>query len=161
MTEEKPLPPPFIVGEKYEDEISEYTVVSVEEPVMTFKRTDGAVYESHDIPLKAQIHNRRCKQREHPRPSNVQPSTVGSGTHAYRDEDVTWFVAKCIDQLARRSKDCIQHKRIVQALLGDPATRRIIEDVNRMSADHKTLEGRAGQIIARFSFECYQGKWPG
>jgi hypothetical protein len=161
MTEEKPLPPPFILGEKYEDEISEYTVVSIEEPIMTFRRTDGKVYESHNILLKSQIHNRRCKQREYPRPSNVQPSAVGSGTHGYRDEDVTWIVAQCIDQLAKRSKDCIPHKRIAQALLEDPATRRIIENANRLSADHKTLEGRTGQIIARFSSECYRGEWPG
>ncbi len=108
MTEPKPLPPPFIVGEKYEDEISEYTVVSVEGPVMTFRRRDeGALYQSNDISLKAQIHNRRYNEREHPRPSNAQSSTVVSETHAYRDEDVTWIVATCIDQLAKRSKNCI------------------------------------------------------
>jgi hypothetical protein len=160
MKKEIPLPPPFIVGEKYEDEIGEYTVVSADGYRMTFRRADGTLQHSDNVALKANIHKRRLSEREHPRPLNYQPSKPSPGAHVYHDDEVTWMVARCIDQLAKRSKSCIPHKKIVECLLKDPETLRIIDGICRLSADHKTSAGRAGQIIARFSFECYQGKWP-
>ncbi len=161
MAQEKSLPSPFIVGETYEDEISEYRVVSIEGPRMTIRRPNGELQHSDNISLKAEIYKRRVRERENPRPINYQPAKSSSGEHAYHDDDVTWMVAKCIAALAKRSKDCIPHKRIVESLLDDAATRRIIEEINRSSKDQKDLEGRAGQIIARFSRECRDGKWPG
>lgn len=161
MAQDKPLPPPFIVGETYEDEIGEYTVASIEGSRMTIRRNNGELQHSDNISLKAEIYKRRVRERENPRPINYHAAKSSSGEHAYHDDDVTWMVAKCIAVLAKRSKDCIPHKRIVESLLEDAAIRHIIEDINRRSKDQKTLKGRAGQIIARFSFECHEGKWPG
>ncbi|MFZ3334209.1 MAG: hypothetical protein WA197_26500 [Candidatus Acidiferrales bacterium] len=161
MAQEKPLSPPFNVGETYEDEISEFSVVSIEGARMTIRRPNGELQHSDNISLKAEIYRRRLRERENPKPINYRPAKSGSAQHAYHDDDVTWMVAKCIAALAKHSKDCIPHKRIVERLLDDASTRRIIEEINRSSKDQKDLEGRAGQIIARFSRECRDGKWRG
>ena len=66
MIRQIPLPPPFTVGESYEDEQSEYKVVSVEGSRMTFERPDGAGGYTVNIALKAAIHRRRMYEQEHP-----------------------------------------------------------------------------------------------
>jgi hypothetical protein len=113
MTQEnKPLPPPFIPGETYEDEISGYKVVTVEGTRMTFERPDGSQVHTDNIALKAAIHRRRMSEKQHQRPRNYQASKAGSRTAEYRYEEVTPLVARLIDMHATRSTSYIPHESL-------------------------------------------------
>jgi hypothetical protein len=158
MTQETPQPPPFNVGESYEDEHGKYKVLSVLGAHMTFERPDGDRGHTDDIPLKARIHNRIRFERDHPRPLTYQRSRAGSGTAEYKYEDVTQLVAAVIDGHSERSTKYIPHSNLKKGLLLDPHARSIIDRIPPTSK-FKTPEAWAGVIIAGFSKQWTEGRW--
>jgi hypothetical protein len=160
MTEEQTsLPPPFIVGEMYEDEIGKYKVLSVEGTHMTFERLDGTQNHTENIPLKASIHKRRVSERQHPRPLNYQQSKTGSETTEYTYEIVTPLVAGVIERHAQHSTEFLPHARLKQGLLNDLHARSIIDKLPQTD-QLKTPDAWAGVIVAGFSKEWTEGHWP-
>jgi hypothetical protein len=159
MTQENtPSPPPFIPGKTYEDEISEYKVLTVEGTRMTFERLDGSLGHTDNIALKATIHRRRVSEKQHSRPMNYQLHKTGSGTAEYRYEDVTPIVARLIEEHAKRSTDYLPHVSLVKELLSDSHARFIIDHLPA-TEKLKSAEAWAGVIIAGFSKEWSEGRW--
>lgn len=158
MSEPSVPAPPFIVGEAYEDELGKYKVLSVEGVRMTFER-DGTTQHTDNIPLKARIHRRIVSERLHPRPLNYQQAHSGSGTSEYTYEDVTPLVAEVIDRHSERSREYLPHDDLQKELLRDPHARTIIDRIPP-TAKRRTPEAWAGVIIAGFSKQWTEGRWP-
>ena len=159
--EETPLPPPFIVGAVYEDEISKYKVVSLEGSCMTFERLDGTRAYTDDIPLKASIHRRRVLEQLRPSAIMYREMRITGGTSPseYKYEVVTPLVAGIIDKHSESSAEWLAHARLKQGLLADPHAHSIIDRLPR--ADKlRTSDAWAGVIIAGFSKEWTEGRWP-
>jgi hypothetical protein len=160
MTEEETtLPPPFIVGEMYEDEIGKYKVLSVEGTRMTFQRLDGTQNHTENISLKASIHKRRVFERQYPRSLNYQQLNTGSTAPEYKYEVVTPLVAGIIEKHAQHSTEFLPHARLKQGLLNDPHARSIIDKLPQ-TEQLKTPDAWAGVIVAGFSKEWTEGQWP-
>jgi len=160
MTEmETSLPPPFIVGKIYEDEISTYKVLSVDRSRMTFERPDGTKVQTDNIPLKAAIYKRRLTERQHPTSINYQQLKVCTGTAEYSYEVVTPLVASVIEKHSAHSSEFLPHSRLKKGLLDDPLARSIIEKLPR-TGTFQTAEAWGGVIIAGFSKEWTEGRWP-
>lgn len=159
MPDDASSPPPFVVGQVYEDEKGEYRVLSVEGTRMTFEYLQGAIEHSDNIELKASIHNRRIRERQHPGPVPYQPSKSRSDLAEYAYEVVTPLVARVIEEHAARSTEFLRHEQLKERLLADPHARSIIEDLPR-TGKFTTPEAWAGVIIAGFSKEWTEGRWP-
>jgi hypothetical protein len=159
MRDETPSPPPFVVGQVYEDEKGEYRVLSVEGTRMTFEYLQGARGHSDNIALKASIHNRRIRERQYPGPLPYQPSKTGTSIAEYSYELVAPLVAQIIEKHAEQSSDFLRHTELKGRLLADPHARSIIENLPR-TGKFTTPNAWAGVIIAGFSKEWTEGRWP-
>ncbi len=129
MTEEISLPPPFIIGAAYNDELGKYEVHSIVGARMTFGRPNGSVGHTDDIPLKARIHRRIVFERQRGRPLIYKQTKRGGGTHEYTYEVVTPFVAQVIEKHSRSSREFIPHVRLQKELLRHPHARSIIDTI--------------------------------
>ncbi len=159
VPDETPAPPPFVVGQVYEDEKGEYRVLSVEGTRITFEYLHGAIKHSDNIALKASIHNRRIRERQHPGPLPYQPPKSGTAIAEYSYEVVTPLVAQIIQKHAEHSSAFLRHAGLKERLLADPHARSIIENLPR-TGKFTTPEAWAGVIIAGFSKEWTEGRWP-
>ena len=152
MTEQ--MPPPFIIGETYEDWDGPYKVISFSDSRVTFERPDGS-QGSGTIEGKAMICRNVRLERQHPELPRNQKSPSGRPRSAYPAyEEVTPIVAEVIEKHSRRSRDYLTHTRMVEALLAHPEARPVIDGLS----DEKTPEGRAGVIIAFFGKEYFEGR---
>lgn len=61
----KPLPPPFLPGEVYEDRVGQYRIISVEGARVIFERDDGTRGDG-DISGKARIYRNMQSEKEGP-----------------------------------------------------------------------------------------------
>jgi len=154
VPDETPAPTPFVVGQVYEDEKEEYRVLSVEGTRITFEYLHGAAGHSDNIALKASIHNRRIRERQHPRPPKSETSIA-----EYSYEVVTPLVAQVIQKHAEHSSDFLRHAGLKEHLLADPHARSIIENLPR-TGKFTSPEAWAGVLIAGFSKEWTEGRWP-
>jgi hypothetical protein len=159
--EDPPLPPPFILGGMYEDEISKYKVISLEGSRMTFERLDGTQAYTDNIPLKASIHRRRVREQQRPSAISYREMKTAGGTSPseYKYEVVIPLVAGIIDKHSECSAQWLAHARLKQGLLGDPHARSIIDRLPRTDT-LRTSDAWAGVIIAGFSKEWTEGRWP-
>jgi hypothetical protein len=149
------IPPPFIIGETYEDWDGPYKVISFSESSVEFERPDRS-QGSGTIEGKAMIYRNVLLKRKHPELLRNQKSPLGQYKSAYPTyEEVTPIVAEVIEKHSKRSRDYMTHASIVEALLSHPEARHVIDGIS----DEKTLEGRAGVIPAFFGKQYFEGRW--
>jgi hypothetical protein len=108
------LPPPFIIGHKYNDRDGEYTVTAIDEDRITIERSDGRRTIA-DAALKARIHRNVLMERD----------AAGGSDRAHRSKsrrDPTRRERGLIERILRLEADGADHSGFeIDQILADAA----------------------------------------
>ena len=145
------LPPPFVVGETYQDHKGEYTVLSVKGNLLEFERADGS-RETGDAEIKALIHRNilypECKR--HPL-GGARTSYLSNKPVGFSQAEVFPIIASIIERHSKSSNEYMEHEIIVAAELERPELRPHLDQSVAEDREHKPISWWAANMLAWFS----------
>lgn len=144
---------PFIVGNRYLDRHSVYTVIAVQGNENVFQREDG-MQSTGDVAMKTRIHRNILFDRpagDSPSSRHRRISLLDNGRVGFVQDEVFPIIAAVIESHSKAAQTYATHHEIVEALLEDSDFRPMLDRLAHRDPKGRSASWWASNMVAFFS----------